>query len=407
MWKTMLRLVEAIVIRSGPGLLNLITLLLIGKWMPATDYGAYSTVVATSGLVSSVAFGPFAFAIVSQHAKITAEGKIKEYESSLVSLSALVSLVLAVLVSVPAYFGLVPWTFIAPFVAFGFYTTVQEILHARLSLWLYGTASLAQSIAYILLAWVIVRPNPTPSMALIAFSASYAVAAGISLLLSRPAISLLPRFSVVRETLRVGGTYTLSTIAEQCLYLGMRYLLLWFGTAQHLGIFSFSVDLAQRVVGFIINASSFITVPNAFKHASTGDTSEFRRTLMGGAALAALCSFVALAGIMAFYETGYFTALFSDLFSPLSFVIVSIAIMLNRTKKMAVDPIAINNRRPLSIALGYVLGIPIMIVSCAGLTGFGISLGFELSYFFAYCASTLMTLLLVRHQSWATGRICG
>jgi hypothetical protein len=83
--KLLIRLLEAIGLRAAPGLVNLATLLLVGGWRSADDYGQYSTIVATTGCFANMAFGPLTSAVVSQQAKLEAEGLAGSYESSLVS----------------------------------------------------------------------------------------------------------------------------------------------------------------------------------------------------------------------------------------------------------------------------------------------------------------------------------
>src|SRR5262245_35330561 len=57
-FRSALTIVELLGLRAGPGLINAATLILLGIWLSVPAYGQYSTVVATTGLVANLLYGP-------------------------------------------------------------------------------------------------------------------------------------------------------------------------------------------------------------------------------------------------------------------------------------------------------------------------------------------------------------
>lgn len=387
-----------VIIRVAPGLITLATLLQLGSWFSLADYAHYSTILATTGFVASMAFGPLTFSVVSQHAKLEAAGQADDYESSLISAVLLISALIGMMGLLIATTGVLRWAWIAPAITFGAYTAVQEILHARLRLWAYGTASLSQSIIFLVLAWVFIRPDPRPDLALTAFSASYAVATLISLLFSRLPCLRWPNIGVLSSSLRVGGPYTLGIGVENGLYLGMRYLILLLGTPQQLGVFSFCVDIAQRLIGFLINAASFVIIPTAFKSDAKGEGSEFQKTLITGAALALALALISFLSVLVLRQTEWISALNKELFDPMVFGIVSAAVVLNRTKKMVVDPVAMRADKAAAIVIGFAVSTPLTLALGVAVLLLNLPFGAELTYFSGYAFAAVITIVTIKRM---------
>jgi O-antigen/teichoic acid export membrane protein len=348
-----LHYLEVLGLRAFPGLINLAALMLLGEWLTPADYGIYSTAIATCGFLVSMLFGPLTFAIVPQHAKLEAQGRLTEYENSIVSLTFLISLVLAAIGILLSALGLVPWHYTAPAIALGMYTTLQEIPHARLQYWTYGGISLLQSLCLLGLTTLLVRPSRDLAFALHSFSLSYAVASVAALIMIGQRKLALPDFALLRRTLHIGLGYTFSTALENILYLGVRYTLLVLGTPQVLGIFSFCIDMAQRVIGVIVNIAGFAIIPVAFKNHAKGKAGEFGKTLITGAAMALVICLFAVIAIYLLRSLRWVPGLSSNLFDPTAFAIVSGAVVINRLKKILVDPFALKAVNPQAIIAGY------------------------------------------------------
>lgn len=391
------RYFEVLVLRAGPGLVNLGTLLLIGAWLAPADYGSYSTILATTGFVASVFFGPLTNGVISQYSKLQAEGLQKEYESSLVSSVLLQGSGATVLGVALGAGGFIDFAWIAPVVTFGIYTAVQEILHARLRFYAFGAAAITQAVTFILLAWLFVRSDPTPSVALSVFAASYALAAFVSMSLSGVLRLKRPNIALLKSTLQVGAPYTSGTVAEQGLYLGVRYVIRFVGTAEQLGVFSFSVDLAQRLIGFLINAASFSFVPVAFKAEVEGGARAFKRVLTSGAVMSVLLSFLAFVGVLLVRETGLVLSLSGPLFDPVVFGIVSAAVVVNRVKKLLLDPLAMRAKKALAIMTGYAISAPLTLAGCSFVMGKQ-TVGPETVYLLGYLLAAAVTAFSLRRD---------
>jgi O-antigen/teichoic acid export membrane protein len=354
-----LKLIEAIVLRAAPGVVNLAALLLVGSWLSPEDYGVYSTVAATAGFLSNMIFGPLMFAVVSQHAKLSSLGLADKYESSFVSAVLMIGIVVGACGALFAAFGLIGWSWIAPVVALGIYSAVQEVLHARLRIWAYGAAALLQAGLFIGCAWLVVKPQPSVGLALTVFSASYGVAAVASLLYSGVVRLRWPDFKLLSGTAAIGGAYTVGTAIEQAFYLGIRYLVFLVDTPQSLGTFSFCVDLAQRVMGFLLSAVGFVAVPAAFKADAERRRGEFSSKLVFGASVGVALSAASFVALLVIRQLDLAPSLSGSLFDPQVFGVVSLAVVLNRVKKIVLDPVAMRAGRAAAIAVGYAVSAPV------------------------------------------------
>lgn len=399
MAKTLFLIFEAGILRAAPGLVNLATQLLIGSWFSPAYYGQYSTIIVSTGFVASMAFGPLKFAVVSQYAKLDAKGLADDYESSLVSAVLFISLFIGVLGSLVAVTGLISWAWIAPTITFGVYTAVQEILHARLRLLAYGGAAIIQAVVFFILAWFFVRHEPRPELALNFFAISYAVAAIISLAFSGIPCIKKPNLELLSSTLQVGGPYTLGTLAESGIYVGMRLLILLLGTPVQLGVFSFCVDIAQRLIGFLINVASFVIIPTAFRNDTKEDGSEFKKTLFKGAAFAIMLALASFGILLILRQTGWIAALNKELFDPVIFSIVSAAVVLNRIKKMTIDPLAMRADKTMVIVIGFVISTPITLALGTIALLLRTQFGVELTYFFGYAITAIITFIALRKSN--------
>lgn len=388
-----IRLLEVLLIRAAPGLVNFYVLLLIGGWLTATDYGVYSTIVVTAGFFSNMFFGVLTSSVVSQHADLEVKGRADAYEASLVSGVLLMAASISLVCAIAAILNLIRWVWIAPAVAFGVYTAVQEILRARLRFWRFGFVSLAQSLMFLLLSWLMIRARPNTDIALNAFAASYAFAALISLVFSGVRALRWPEMRLLAGTLHIGGTYTFSTMIEQGLYLGTRYLIGYMGTPQQLGTFSFCVDIAQRFIGFMINAASFAIVPVAFKEGAKQGFGGFKRRLASGAGVAVILSIVSFLFILALRRSGLVPVLNGVLFDFYLFAAVSGAVVVNRLKKLVVDPIAMRKNRTIVIAIGYAVGVPVTFFSGVAIMMLNLQHAIGYVYLSGYVVATLVTII--------------
>lgn len=395
-----LRLIEVLFLRALPGAVNIAALLLLAGWLEATRYGLFSTALATCGLLTTVIFGPLKYAVVPRRAGLPDGAEGSAFDGAFAAAALCLSGFLAVIGSILGLLLPLEPALVALVVALGLFTSLQELLHARLRLWGYAAAAVGQALVLVLLLWLMVRPAPTLPAAFAAFAASYGAGALLAFLLAgaprlrRPPSRLLP------ELLGIGLPFTVSQLAEGGLYLGFRYLLLAFSSPATLAVFSLAVDLAQRLVGIVVSVASFAVVPRAYRAAAREGQAEFRRELQSGAVLAGAAAVLVMAGVLLADWLGLAVA--GELFVPGVFMLVSLALIINRLKKMVLDPVAVQGGVPNSIPAGYFVSAPLALALgfvCARLELYA---GVYLAYLLGYALAGMVTLWLVRQARAAT-----
>jgi O-antigen/teichoic acid export membrane protein len=397
-YRSSLKIIEMVGLRTGPGLVNAVSLILLGNWLSVTDYGEYSTVVAATGLIASVLFGPLILSIVPLHAHHRANGRQADFETVILAMVIAMSLALMALGGLLVAIGLIGSSWLAPVIAFGAATALQEVLRARLMFWSFGACCLVQALLFLGLVIAVARPEGSVHEVLLAYAASHGVAGLLAAGLAGARLTTRPRLALLRSAWTVGAPVTLSTIAESGLYLGARYLLAAFGTPQQLGVFSFCLDLAQRLVGFPVNVASFVFVPQAFHHAADGDAGQFRRVLLNGACAALGLALAAIAAVMLFRAIVPHSALIAGAFDPQTFVVLSVAVILNRIKKLVLDPIALRAGFTLIIAVGYAIGTIAAAIAAAAVFHLAGAQAVSWIYLVGHAATVLVTSMAVRRK---------
>jgi hypothetical protein len=135
-----------------------------------------------------------------------------------------------------------------------------------------------------------------------------------------------------------------------------------------------------------MNAASFVFVPRAFSHAAVGGIREFRHGLLAGASVAAVLAAISAAGIVLLFFSGYGGTWLDNSFDPLSFTILSASVLINRTKKVVIDPFALRSNSTLKLTYAYAIG-----ASASGLIS---ALGLALSLRYSAEAAFLTGYLL-------------
>jgi hypothetical protein len=283
-----------------------------------------------------------------------------------------------------------------PTAIYGAFLVAQEVLRASVRVLAFGIAALAQSLVYLLPVLFARDVFADISAAVHLFTASYAVGLCVALMLLRQPRSLLPDLGLLRQTFKVGTSYTASKLVENGLSVGFRYLLVWFGTPVQLGVFSFALDVAQRVVGFVINIVRFKAVPKAFLADAVDDAHEFRRQLYAGAAMSTLIAVFACVAVLVVRSTGLVASLNGVLFDTLAFLLVSAAVIVNQLKKTITDPFAMKMDRTGLIAIGYLPGA-IVGLSLGFLTlRLGWKYGLEISFVVGMLLASIATSMLLK-----------
>ncbi len=394
------RIAEVMFARIAPGFLNLVSIVLVGRYLEAGAYGVFSLTVATVGLIVTVMTGPIRFSIIPRWATYEAQGRGSDFERSALSILLLSSVVLGCLGFTLWLLGAISPGWFALAVASSLFAGWAPILQARLQFWRYGFVEITKSIVTILVIYLFVSESPTTSSAIWAFVLGNAFGFLIGwMLCGAPLPSRFERADL-KAMLGIGSSFTLSSLAESGLYLGTRYIILWLGSAEFLGIFTYTIDLAQRSVGVVINIITFAVLPRAYKISASQGTNELmiylRRAGLTGAV-------ISVAVFTLIFLLGYFSWLDLLLGRPLSvlvFTAVSAAVITNRLKKMIVDPIAVALKAHLSIPLAYFLVAPLSI----GISAWVAAEGYESLITYIYPASYMCVACLTAAFAYYTSR---
>lgn len=374
---------NVLVSRLIPGALNVITFLVLATWLSRESYGIASTYIATAAAATDLLLGPITHSALIHYSEHRARGEQKRYESVHVSNTILVSTIIGLTGLGLVWAGLVDWRIIAAVVAVGAYSSIQEIAHARLQFYRFAIGSSAQSVAFLLLAYAIVRPEPTVSNTLEAFAISYAIGAMTSVLLVRPKLAW-PSPQMLKAAFGLGSIPTLSNFALNGLNLGCRYLLMLFGRNDTLGVFAFSLDIAQRAVGIFLNLATFALVPRALKNSENGDARQLWSMLARGWLGAVAVSLLGAATILAIAATQLVPSLNRPVYDPISFGLICLAVIVHRSSKMVLSPVAMRLRRTAVLLKPLFVIAPVALASVALTLYLEIPYGVELVYTLAY-----------------------
>ncbi|MDO9521670.1 MAG: oligosaccharide flippase family protein [Pseudohongiella sp.] len=390
------RALEIGVARIAPGLINVASFLLLADTLELGDYGIFSTSIATAGLIVSLVYGPIKFSILPLHAEYAAQGDQKGFETSLLGLALLVSLVLICVAAIGFLLDDNLGWLVVIVISMGMASSLQPALHARGQFWRYGTVDLTQATIWIALVLTWVAEVPAVSTALMAYAASLAISFMVAWLLVGRNLPTLPKLQRLKKIFAVGVPFTAGNMAENVIFLGFRYLLLLFGNANLLGTFSLCVDLAQRTVGVVINLFSFTILPRAYKELLTLQPSVFFKTLGRAAIQSGVIALGVMAGIIIISSVEWFAALQPPVFSITAFAIISAATITNRLKKLLIDPISVYKNRSGGIAIGYFIAGPLALLSAAIALNFAAAEIFYLSYFLGYLLAAAITTSYIR-----------
>jgi hypothetical protein len=371
--------------RLIPGLLNMAALLILAAWLSRSDYGIVSTFIVTSAVAGDMIFGPVSRSVLIHHSEHFARGAAQHYENLLLSNTVLLSMAVGLVGTVFVWAGIFDWQILAVTVAYGAYTAVQEISHARLQFYRFAVGSSAQSLIFLQLGLVMVRNHPTVSSALEAFALSYAIGALCSALLVRPRLSC-PSVPLLINAFRIGAVPTFSSGATNLLNLACRYLMLFFGRGDALGIFSFSFDMASRGVGIFLNFATFALVPHALRKDEDGNPREMWKALVRGWVAAVAVCLLAAAAIIALATTHWIGALNRPVYDPVSFGLTCVAVIISRSSKMVLSPVAMRLRRTSVLLTPFLYIAPIAIALTAAGLFLRIPYAVELVYTVAFAA---------------------
>lgn len=391
----MLRLVEIFAARVAPGIINIVSLLAVADFLLVGQYGQFSLVLASCSAVAALSTGPIFHAIVPLYAVFSMKGAGNRYDSQIFG---------ALFVAVGSFstfgmglvsFGLIELPWLLLYSSLALFTASQPILRARLQFWRYGMAGLTQALITLTLVLWAVSASPSVPTGIWAYVFGYFAGFVVGWLLCGAPVPRWPDRAMLRSSAGVGISFTVSSFSETALILGVRYSIMLFGNPQLLGLFSLCVDLAQRTVGVVINVASFAVVPRAYKSAAQGNSSVFRASLLRGAAVSGGLAAVLFGALAVLDRTGVVLMNSRGVFSGVAFAAVSFAVVIDRLKKMVLDPLLVHSGRASSIPICYMIVAPLSIISVAA----SLRLGHEMPILAIYPATYLgaATLSLVAY----------
>lgn len=380
--------------RVAPGVFNLLSIVLLGRYLEVGSYGIFSTSLATIALIALVVAGPVRFSIIPQRATYEAKGEEQNFEQGALSLLLLTSFSIGFLGLALWFSGIVQIAWVALAIASSLSDGWMPVLRARLQFWRYGFVAWTKSIVILLLIYFLVAIHPTSSNALWAYALGNAFGFLVGWILSGARLPGRIERMQLKAMLSVGSSFTLSKFAENGLFLGTRYIILWLGSAEFLGLFTYAIDLVQRSVGVVINVLSFAIVPRAYKLSALKGTKELFAYLRKSGMLGASMSVIVFLPIFLLHILGVLETLLGRPLPLTVFTLVSVAVVTNRLKRMVVDPIAVALRSHLTIPAAYILIAPFSLGLSAWLAYQGqedvITYIYPASYLFVACLAAFL-----------------
>jgi hypothetical protein len=392
--KTVLRVAEAGVVRGLPGIASLAALLILADRIGTHDYGYFSTIWATTLFVTSLTFGPISQTIVPCRSRHAQPSEAKRFDEEVIGASLAVSALFlsgAAMASIAGGPILTACALIA--VGTGLVQVVQQILQARVALWLYGIVSFSQSACFLIGAYFFPAERIQTIDALYIYALSQVPALAVAFVFLGAPRPARPSAAILSEFKNVGAPLTVGTLAENSLLTCFRWLMAFWASPGLLAAFSFAIDLAQRSVAVVLNLIGFALIPRAYRDfADDPDDRGFRQVLQRSAVTGALVAAAMVVVILVVAGTGMIAALAQPTFVPWIFVTIAVAAVVNRTKKVAVDPIAVRRRRASTIVVGYLVGGGAALTAAAAALMTGRSELVVPIYLAGYCIAALTTL---------------
>jgi hypothetical protein len=145
-----------------------------------------------------------------------------------------------------------------------------------------------------------------------------------------------------------------------------------------------------------MNAASFVFVPRAFLSAASGNIREFRRGLFEGAAIALIFAVASAAGIIGLFLSGYASEWLGTSFDPAVFAVVSCAVLINRTKKVVIDPFALRSNNAMTLTYSYAIGALACCCLAALSLWWRLPLGSEMAFLSAYAIAAACSFFALR-----------
>lgn len=392
-----------LLLRGMPAAVNFGSLILVSSRLSASVFGTFSTVLATTVFLANIGVGPVLNSIISQYAGFERDGMRAQFEGQIHTLMLSAFVFAGVIAVIHSDVGLVAFVV----AAYGTLLVHQELQRARLRIRSFGIVATTQAVAFAILAYLRLHANSGALETVALYGISVGVAILLSYMISGVAKPAIPRWEILREPIAIGFSYTISSMSSQSIILLVRYLTAAFASPNILGIVSFSIDLAQRVVTFVISSMAFAFVPLAFRQDAAGKHELFSKTLVTGTVVATGLSLAAALAIIAVESFGFFVSASSTPFELSSFSLIAAGVIIVRVGVIGLDPFAMRARQTRTLIIGYVAAAAVVLVLGYPLTRYGGATGPALVIFVAYLIARLVTAwLLFKKGAFQIGPEC-
>ncbi len=349
----LIKVAEVVWARILPGAINTLSVYLLGQWLNEGKYAEYSTMLAGSTMVGTIVSGPMKLVILPLHAKMSNKHGVAKTESSVLGATILLSLVCAGFGAIGVLGGVVPVAAVAILISSMALTIWQQVLLARLLYWQYGIAELLNAVFQLLLIFVIIRKSPSVDASAFIYSTSNAIGLFCGWLLVGSPMPKWPAPELYLEAYRLGKSLTIANIAESALGQGIRSTIALIATKDFQDRYCFAVDFAQRTIGTAISITSFGIMPRAYLQKSRNQERELKRTLLLGTGMSVLVAMGVMLLIVELNTNSSLGEYRMELFSKELFVMVSVAAIMNRSKKLYFDTRLVLNDSQSGIAEAY------------------------------------------------------
>lgn len=393
--KRLVKLAEIFIARIFPGLISVCALLVLSEKLPTAEYGLFSTMLATAGLVANIFFGPVSMMILPYYAVYQEKNEGKLFEKKI---WGFYGLMLAVLATAGGLLSLV-WVSAFPALlvvaALGGVACLMPLVQARIQFWRYGLVSSVQSLIFFIMVFLWVDENYKYLEVIYFYCISCFFGILVLYISNGFPGAKFPDKEFFSTAITSGVPLTVSTLSESVLFLGFRYLILLLGRPELLGAFSLMLDLAQRAVGVVVSITSFAILPHAYRKDAQGDRANFLKTLFKGSLLSLLLALFMVFGVVVVSYAELVDSLSASNFSIAYFGIICAGLVFNRIRKMLLDPVIIKDKLSFSIPVGYVLSGSMALLAGYFALKINIDSMFYFSYMIGYWLAALFTLIMI------------
>ena len=352
--------------RALPGALNFLGLLLIIKLLGEENYGVFSIAFGTVSIAIQVLFGLLIHGIVpllSSHAS----------QVSITSISLKYAVITAITLSIGAI--LLFWS--ASFYAisillvafYGLDLVLLELLRADSKFQIYGIVSLARAMTILIaIAFLWMFNTLTPFSFMVVYCLGSVVLIFAVFVKTNFYDSLFEKERIgsdlIKSMFDKGSKGTVVNVVDNSIPTIVKIVIQTSLGDIAAGQFSSSLDLAKRIVGIVFNLTTFIGLPSVFASFRLGlyDEARLYQTFLFAYSSAAIFILVCIYSLAYAYGLPVPGFIFQN--NILVFSLVSAFVLIQRSRKLIIDPMMIFSTPLKSIVIvGILVTIATLLIS--------------------------------------------